>query len=683
MKYDVFLSYSHADAREVSRNLQYSLQKFAKPWWKTRGLYAFRDDTDICAAPDGWAKIRAALDESRFLLLLASPQAAMAPWVKRELIYFLSGGQFDPAKPSELQIPFEIAEHRRDHLLIALVSGQIVSAQAFDTSRSSHLDWNKTTALPRLLEHALTAEPFWVDFRFLRNAPSKRRVRRDPEFTQAIAKLAAPIRGLEVESLIGVHNKERKRAVIGSSAAALALIIAIPAAILFLRSYLNSSQVELGRRLGAQSLVAAEEATRARAIRRAAGIALESWSRHKNVQAYQAAVLSVNKLAEAFIDLRSGAVQALPSNRVLAQSLDDYNGRKVIVDLLTGTIIARPKHPSYTQFSGLISDRESLLSLHRDGSVWREELASGELENLLPAMRFGRYADVAPYPSSVIDGGQVIFLATPDRTILKLNAETGSVETLGPFSHSILGVTASATGEFLVAVGDGVITTFETASGESDLISECGGQPLIEEGEVAPLNVQYAPVKDGFFVTSGKMLCVSSGQPDKLDILDTFNDHIQVARMSLDGLALAAADANGEVRIYDLQNQAPPIIVPHDDSVYELKFSRDGQMLASGDWLGNIKITQAAERRTFDLSGHRGGISILSFSADNQYLLSGGYDAIAKVHDITDTSDVRVLREISHDSTVVDAGFFDESRLIFTSSENGVLRLASRDSAQG
>ena len=74
--YDAFVSYSHAKDKAIAAALQSAIQKLGKPWYRRRALRVFRDDTSLSATPHLWPSIEAALDQSRYFLLLASPEAA-------------------------------------------------------------------------------------------------------------------------------------------------------------------------------------------------------------------------------------------------------------------------------------------------------------------------------------------------------------------------------------------------------------------------------------------------------------------------------------------------------------------------------------------------------------------------------------------------------------------------------
>ena len=74
--YDAFVSYSHAKDKPIAAALQSVVQRLGKPWYRRRALRLFRDDTSLSATPHLWPTIEQALGQSRFFILLASPEAA-------------------------------------------------------------------------------------------------------------------------------------------------------------------------------------------------------------------------------------------------------------------------------------------------------------------------------------------------------------------------------------------------------------------------------------------------------------------------------------------------------------------------------------------------------------------------------------------------------------------------------
>jgi hypothetical protein len=61
------------------------MQRLGKAWYRRRALRLFRDDTSLSATPELWRSIEQALAQSRFLILIASPEAAISPWVDSDI----------------------------------------------------------------------------------------------------------------------------------------------------------------------------------------------------------------------------------------------------------------------------------------------------------------------------------------------------------------------------------------------------------------------------------------------------------------------------------------------------------------------------------------------------------------------------------------------------------------------
>jgi WD40 repeat protein len=183
--YDAFVSYSHAADNRLAPALQAGLQSLAKPWYRRRALRVFRDKTSLSASPELWPAIEQALGQARYFVLLASPEAAGSPWVDREVRWW--------------------RVHRgRDTVLIVLTDGQLVwdgSIGDFDT--------DQTNTIPPGLRGWFTAEPLWVDLRWARD--EQHVSLRNPGFRDALADLAAPLRGLPKDELVGEDIRQHRR----------------------------------------------------------------------------------------------------------------------------------------------------------------------------------------------------------------------------------------------------------------------------------------------------------------------------------------------------------------------------------------------------------------------------------------------------------------------------------------
>src|ERR1700757_2734365 len=90
MKYQGFLSYNHAADRKLAPALHSALHTLARPWYRFRLIHVFRDQTSLSANPELWGSIEAALADSEYFILLASPEAARSKWVKQEVGWWLA-----------------------------------------------------------------------------------------------------------------------------------------------------------------------------------------------------------------------------------------------------------------------------------------------------------------------------------------------------------------------------------------------------------------------------------------------------------------------------------------------------------------------------------------------------------------------------------------------------------------
>src|SRR5437764_48385 len=200
--YDAFISYSHAKDKPIAASLQSVVQKLGKPWYRRRALRVFRDDTSLSATPSLWPSIERALGESRFLILLASPEAAASPWVNKEVAWWL--------------------DHKSaDTLLIAVTDGELVWDNAV-----GDFTWRDGMPLPPVLTGRFVGEPKWVDLAAYRDGADPS----DAKFTELAANFAAAIHGIPKEDLLSREVRQQRRALrLAWSAAGSLLVLALAA----------------------------------------------------------------------------------------------------------------------------------------------------------------------------------------------------------------------------------------------------------------------------------------------------------------------------------------------------------------------------------------------------------------------------------------------------------------------
>ncbi len=203
-RYDAFISYSHRADGRLAKALETHLERFAKPWFRLRSANVFRDETSLSASPELWPTIVSHLDDTSYVILLASPLSGQSKWVRREICHWITAGHCDD--PSKLDIS-HIEPDRFKRLLIVLTEGDIVWDE-----RAGDFDWSTTSALPQdVLRGKVATEPLWLDLRWVRTSPDAKLDRTNDAFMKAVAKLSSPIRNLDIEALVGDDLREHRR----------------------------------------------------------------------------------------------------------------------------------------------------------------------------------------------------------------------------------------------------------------------------------------------------------------------------------------------------------------------------------------------------------------------------------------------------------------------------------------
>ena len=199
-RYDAFISYAHDADGVFAPVVQGALQRLAKPWNRRRAMEVFRDETSLPVSPGLWPSIRAALDASRWLVVLASPEAARSDWVGEEIKYW-------------------VASKGTGHLLVVVTSGTWV----WD-SGSSDLSPD-CTAGNRALRGVFPAEPKYLDMTWARRDAGL--TLRNARFRDQIATLAAAIREVPKEEIEGedVRQQRRTRRIVRTVIATLTVLV--------------------------------------------------------------------------------------------------------------------------------------------------------------------------------------------------------------------------------------------------------------------------------------------------------------------------------------------------------------------------------------------------------------------------------------------------------------------------
>src|SRR5262245_18816420 len=238
MRYDAFISYSHAADGKLAPRLQLALHKLAKPWFKLRALSVFRDETDLSVSPGTWDSIQRALAESKHFVLMASPPAARSKWVKREVSFWLQ-------------------ERSLDSLLIVLTDGELVWSD-----EHGGIDGERSDAIPPPQVSAYRTEPLYAD---LRSAHTDVDLSlQNPDFKRRILPIAAKLHGKTPADLAGDEVREHRRTQRIRNAAITSLVaLSLLAATGAYIAFRQAQEAERQRR----SAVEAKEATERELLR--------------------------------------------------------------------------------------------------------------------------------------------------------------------------------------------------------------------------------------------------------------------------------------------------------------------------------------------------------------------------------------------------------------------------------
>ncbi|HEY3209733.1 MAG TPA: TIR domain-containing protein [Actinomycetota bacterium] len=306
---DAFISYSHAADGKLAPALQSGLQHLARPFLKLRALRVFRDKTSLSATPHLWGSIESALLDSRYFILLASPEAASSTWVNRELTAWK-------------------ANRSPERLLVAVTDGDWAWNR-----QGGDFDWPRSSAVPEALRGAFTEEPLYVDLRWARSETDLSL--RHSRFRDAVAELAAPIHGVRKEDLesedVRQHRKTRLFVRLG---VALLTLVTAAALTLAVVAKINADRADRESHISQSGRVAAQAELLSREPDVAILLHLASLTVADTTDARQALLrtLSETKLTS-YLRPRRPAF-----NRLVAPSVMDSSGHRAIFAGLNGAI---------------------------------------------------------------------------------------------------------------------------------------------------------------------------------------------------------------------------------------------------------------------------------------------------------------------------------------------------------
>ncbi|MBE9130108.1 NACHT domain-containing protein, partial [Coleofasciculus sp. LEGE 07081] len=160
---------------------------------------------------------------------------------------------------------------------------------------------------------------------------------------------------------------------------------------------------------------------------------------------------------------------------------------------------------------------------------------------------------------------------------------------------------------------------------------------------------------------------------------ETLGSILSVA-FSPNGKLLAAGDADGQVRVWQIINSKDGVTSPlltrkgHTNWVRSVAFSPNSQFLASGSYDQTVKVWDASTGECYQtLHGHTGWIESVAYSPDGQLLASSSVDQTVRLWDMTTGECCQTLQ--GHTNWVASIAFSPDGKTLVSGSYDQTVKV--------
>jgi WD40 repeat protein len=511
-------------------------------------------------------------------------------------------------------VDFWCRNKRPERLLIVQTDGDI----AWDHDKND-FDWAKTTALPRRLSTVFTDEPRWIDARWARTGAHA--TLRDPRFRDLTAELAAPLRGIAKDELIGEDIRQHRRLNRWRNAAlgvvTMLLIGAVAAAAIAIAQR-DQAQLNQSRALTALAKMEAETGSPATALRVALAV------------------------------LPRGLTGSEPPHLLEAQGAL----HRSLASLHEIRRIAHDDSVTSVHFS---PDGRTVLTGSNDKTARLWEVETGRELRVLRGHEDG-VTSVAFSPD-----GRTVLTGSKDKTARLWDVATGKeVGVLGGHDTWVRSVAFSPDGHTLViALWDETARLWDVSTRREIA--------TLQSQQQGVWSVAFSP--DGRTVLTGgtddrtaRLWDVASGK--ERGVLRGHQHFVESVAFSPDGRTILTSSADRTARLWDGATGAEiRVLRGHENSVNSAAFSPDGRTVVTGSTDKTARLWDVATGTEVGvLRGHENSIESVALSSDGHTVVTGSMDKTARLWDVATGKQIGVLH--SHGNVVKSVAFSADSRTV-------------------
>ena len=646
MKYRAFISYKHIASTGFAENLELAIKAYAKPIWRPP-MKVFRDEKYLRPGVNLPALIRDSLDQSEYLIYLASPEAARSSWVQDELLDWCA------------------RENRLKRLIVVLTDGSIVPDP--DTKK---IDWALTDALPDLLADTLVYIPFYVDLSWAERAEQQSLL--NPDYKKSINLIVATLRNIDPIELTGVEVLQHRRNV-------------------RIRNAFIASIVSLSVGI--------------------AGVAVFAWQQmHKAEwratysEALRLADSSPNLAASVLRELPAKAdVEAAPlawrlMNRTPVWTSTEFRGHGDLIWSLafdrTGTRLATGSGDGTVRIRTIDGSAPSVV-LRGHGALVLDIDFSSDGEQVVTvaeddAIRVFDSFSGAPMREIPVEGSQVNHIAfdpsgndlmAASYRELRIHDDNGGALSIAEIPR-LIEAAWSPDGAMLLAVSaeQGVGTRlYDRNSGAYELLPGSD-----EEGAYA---ANFSP--DGSLVAvvvldgTLRLYSTSDVSVNSIKRPDTGNDARAPVIRTADRLVAFSADGDyvaaafgPQLPVWSLADETPPVMLQHDAPINDFDIGADGRNLVTLDGAGVVRFWSLHEGSDYVpvvLPGHP-NVNRVALTKNGHSVVTAAGDGSVRLWSV-DSSPRPESVLLGHEGPVRHVAFSPDGRMLATASDDRTTRL--------